>query len=255
MHGSSQARYVIVNADDFGLTDGINRGIIDAHERGIVTSASLMVRYPAAVRAAELAQTHPNLSVGLHFDIAEWRYHNGQWEAAYQVVNANDAAAVEGELQRQLATFKSLMGRGPTHLDSHQHIHKSTPALEIMVRASEALGVPLRSCDAGIRYAGSFYGQTAEGDPFPDGITSTRLTEMIDNLEPGWTEIGCHPGYADGLDSVYLSEREAELRVLRNAEIRAALGRNEISLASFRDFADRMHCRAPSSPAGDAQRI
>ena len=53
------ARVLIVNADDFGLSAGVNRGIVEAHERGIVTSASLMVRRPAAREAADYARTHP----------------------------------------------------------------------------------------------------------------------------------------------------------------------------------------------------
>ena len=52
------SRRLIVNADDFGRTDGVNRGIITAHERGIVTAATLMVRWPAAVRAGAYAR-HP----------------------------------------------------------------------------------------------------------------------------------------------------------------------------------------------------
>ena len=51
-------RYLIVNADDFGLSPGVNRGVVQAHERGIVTSASLMVRQPAAGAAAACARAH-----------------------------------------------------------------------------------------------------------------------------------------------------------------------------------------------------
>src|SRR5436190_3388019 len=65
---------LIVNADDFGMTPGVNRGIISAHESGIVTSTSLMVRGAAAAEAVELAREHPQLSVGLHVDLCEWVY-------------------------------------------------------------------------------------------------------------------------------------------------------------------------------------
>ena len=90
-------RFAIVNADDFGLTSGVNRGIIEAHEHGIVTSASLMVRYTAAKEAADYARSRANFSIGLHVDLGEWRYANGEWRAAYQVVSADDAAAVRAE--------------------------------------------------------------------------------------------------------------------------------------------------------------
>jgi predicted glycoside hydrolase/deacetylase ChbG (UPF0249 family) len=68
----SAAKYLIVNADDFGQSPGINRGIIEAHEQGIVTSASLMTRWLAAGEAALYAKQFPKLSVGLHLDLGEW---------------------------------------------------------------------------------------------------------------------------------------------------------------------------------------
>src|SRR5512144_520435 len=95
-------RYLIVNADDFGLSAGVNRGIIRAHEQGIVTSASLMVRWPAAADAARYALQHPRLSVGLHLDLAEWVYRDDQWTPLYRVVPPEDQSAVAAEVERQL---------------------------------------------------------------------------------------------------------------------------------------------------------
>jgi predicted glycoside hydrolase/deacetylase ChbG (UPF0249 family) len=235
----STKRCLIVNADDFGLTSGINRGIIEGHERGIVTSASLMVRYEAAAEAAEYARSHHSLSVGLHFDLAEWRYTDGEWRAAYQVVAAQDAAALEEEFERQLAAFERLLGCAPTHLDSHQHVHQTEPLRSIATRAAARLNVPLRDCSDAVRYCGGFYGQTAEGAPYPVGISAPRLIEIFERLQPDWTELGCHPGFCCGLDSVYCSEREEELRVLCDEALREALDRNGIELRSFRDFQSR----------------
>jgi predicted glycoside hydrolase/deacetylase ChbG (UPF0249 family) len=229
-------RHLIVNADDFGLTSGINRGIIEAHEHGIVTSASLMVRYPTAQEAASYARAHPELSVGLHFEAAEWRYRDGEWYAAYEVVSTDDETQIRAELDRQLAAFIQLLGRQPTHLDSHQHVHQSEPARSIMLECAERLNVPLRSCTSAIAYNGNFYGQTGEGDPFHGGISLTHLREMITALPSGWTEFGCHAGYAENLDSVYAAEREEELRVLCSSEVRRILDANCVHLCSFHDF-------------------
>src|SRR5437899_5483213 len=99
-------RYLIVNADDFGLSPGVNRGIIKAHEQGIVTSASLMVLMPAAAQAAAYAREHPSLSVGLHFDLGEWTYRNGNWECVYEVAPVDDRAAVARQADDQLAAFQ-----------------------------------------------------------------------------------------------------------------------------------------------------
>ena len=90
----SGARVLIVNADDLGLSPGVNAGIIEAHLRGIVTSASLMVRQPAAREAARLARAHPGLSVGLHLDLCEWQYRDGVWQLEYEVVALQDEVAV-----------------------------------------------------------------------------------------------------------------------------------------------------------------
>ena len=73
----TDAKYLIVNADDFGRSRSVNRGIMSAYEYGIVTSASLMVRWPAANEATAYARRHQSLSVGLHFDFGEWCYRNG----------------------------------------------------------------------------------------------------------------------------------------------------------------------------------
>ncbi len=88
-----------------------------------------------------------------------------------------------------------------------------------------------------IAYCGSFYGQTRAGDAYREGITPDRLIELISTLPLGWTELGCHPGYAEGLNSVYLTEREDELRALCSPEVCAALSRECVRLNSFHDFA------------------
>lgn len=230
------SRYLIVNADDFGLSSGVNRGIIEAHERGILTSASLMVRYPDAAEAADLARAHSKLSVGLHFDAAEWRYREGEWEAIYRVVDDRDADAVRSELERQLAIFTGLLGRTPTHLDSHQHMHLQEPARSILSTAARDLGIPLRSCSEAIAYCGSFYGQTGEGERDAAGISVDHLVALIQTLPQGWTELGTHPGYGAELDSVYAQERDEELRVLCSEAVRAAVNAAHLQLSSFHDL-------------------
>ena len=72
-------RQLIVNADDFGLSPGVNRGTVRAHEHGVVTSASLMVRGAAVAEAAAYARANPRLSVGLHLDLWEWECRDGEW--------------------------------------------------------------------------------------------------------------------------------------------------------------------------------
>ena len=230
------SRAVVVNADDFGQSAGVTRGIIEGHEQGIVTSASLMVCWPAAAEAAAYARMRPRLSVGLHVDLGEWICRNGEWALLYSRVDPADADAVEREVRAQLEHFRDLVGRPPTHLDSHQHVHRSDPARSIVMRVAGELHVPVRHFAPAIRHCGEFYGQTAKGEPLPDLIGVPALVTLLRQLPDGVTELACHPGYADDLESMYRQERTIELRSLCAAEVRSVLAETDIQLTSFADL-------------------
>jgi predicted glycoside hydrolase/deacetylase ChbG (UPF0249 family) len=231
-------RRLIVNADDLGRSAGVNRGIIDAVERGVVTSASLMVRWPAAVAAADWARDHGDLSLGLHVDLGEWAYTAGEWRTVYEVVDATDASAVAVELEWQLARFVELVGRPPVQLDSHQHVHRDAPVRDLLVDIADRLGVPLRLLGSPALYSGAFYGQSGRGEPYPEGITYEALLAVLDRLPRGVTELGCHPGAddLDDLESAYLVERGVERAVLCDPRLPDDLRRREIELVSFHDL-------------------
>jgi chitin disaccharide deacetylase len=226
-------RQLIVNADDFGQSFGNNRGIIRAYQHGVVTSASLMVRWPAAAEAAAFAQAHPGLSLGLHIDLGEWVYRDGSWEQLYEVVPTDDCIAVADEVARQLDLFQLLVGRDPTHLDSHQHVHRSEPVESIMRALAQQLAIPLRHYTPAIRYCGDFYGQTGKGLALPGAISVDRLIAILQALPSGCTELGCHPGEGDDISSMYCSERLEEQQTLCDPQVRTALGAAAIELRSF----------------------
>jgi predicted glycoside hydrolase/deacetylase ChbG (UPF0249 family) len=223
---------LIVNADDFGRSSSINQGVARAHDEGIVTSASAMVRWPAVEEAAAMARDRPDLSVGLHFDLSEWVYRDGDWTPLYQVV-ADDRAAVEAELAAQLAQFIALFGRQPTHLDSHQHRHLEEPVRSVVVEAGGRLGVPVRGCTSQVAYRGDFYGQTGTGEPLPEAITVEALVGLLASLPPGVTELGCHPAVEPEEESTYSTERPGELEALCDPLVRAAVQAEGIELRSF----------------------
>jgi len=234
---SNEVRILIVNADDFGLSGGVNEGIIAAHEKGIVTTTSLMVRWPAARDAAQYAQASSTLDVGLHLDLGEWVYCDERWIALYEVADLRDRKAVEDEVHRQIDTFCELVGRVPTHIDSHQHVHSEGPAQAVAKELAHEYILPLRHCTPAVRYCGDFYGQTAEGAGAPEYITVDALKKIFCGLQPGITELACHPGYADDLNTMYRGERRLELQTLIDPEIRTAIEAEGITLARFTEIA------------------
>jgi predicted glycoside hydrolase/deacetylase ChbG (UPF0249 family) len=230
------ARCVIVNADDFGQNAGVNQGIIASHERGIVTSASLMVRWPAAAEAAAYARRHPSLSLGLHLDLGEWVYKEGAWQTLYEVVLPGDAQVCGREIARQLEAFCDLVGAVPTHLDSHQHCHREEPVRSLLETEARRLHVPLRSFDPVVRYCGDFYGQTDTCEPHLEAIGVDALIQILRTLPPGVTEVACHPALGDTPAGMYRSERHREVETLCDPRVRAVLASEDIRLCSFADL-------------------
>jgi predicted glycoside hydrolase/deacetylase ChbG (UPF0249 family) len=211
-------RYLIVNGDDFGLTSGVTRGILDAHGRGILTSTSLMVNRPAAVEAAAAARGAPELSVGIHLE------------------SEGDGVDVRAALDRQLRRFERLMGRAPTHLDSHRDWHCEPRVLPAVLGLAERLGVPLRGHSA-VSRLGKFYGHWG-GEDHPEQVGAESLLGMLETeTRPGVTELICHPGYVDpGLESSYRAVREIEVETLCDPRVREALERDGIRLIGFREL-------------------
>lgn len=232
-------RQLIVNADDFGMSSAVNEGIETAFLEGVVTSASLMVRREAAREAADIAAARPDLSVGLHLDLGEWACRDGEWAIVEEVVALDDAEAVEAEVLAQLAAFHGLLGRAPTHIDAHQHVHLASPVREIVTSEAARLGVPARGLDPRVRYRGDFYGQTGDGQPYPELVSVEALVDLLGRLPEGCTELGCHPGGPDVDDPTYGPERWLELRTLTDPRVRAAVEAHDIELVSFAAFPDR----------------
>jgi predicted glycoside hydrolase/deacetylase ChbG (UPF0249 family) len=227
-------RTLVVNADDFGASEGVNRGILHAHVHGIVTSTSLMVTGPAAENAAELAREHPELGIGLHWDL--------DGENVPDPIPLEDARAVRGELARQLEAFETLVGRRPSHVDSHHHVHRRAEIAPIARELVAPLGVPVRE-EGSVRYVGGFYGQWEWQVTDLEHIRSEFLIWILRNeVDEGWTEIGCHPGFVtDDFTSVYLAEREVEVETLTDPRVRAEIRALGIRLASYADLPPPEH--------------
>jgi len=224
-------KYLIVNADDFGASPGINRGILQAHHGGIVTSASLMVNMPAAEEAAALCREAPELSVGLHVDFTS--------EHGMPVVVLADSEQCRKELHRQFRRFQELMDRLPTHLDSHHHVHRKPHLLPHFLDLASHYRLPMRE-HSRVRYLGKFYGRWDDGKSHPEWIGARSLMRMLETeVQQGCTELSCHPGFVDaGFRSSYSAEREVEVGTLCDPALGNFLAACQIRLIGFRDLAD-----------------
>lgn len=223
-------RQVVVTADDFGLSPAVNRGVQAAATDGIVTAASLMVRRPHAADAVARARRLPTLCLGLHLELVSYEVRDGDWTVTDELVDPSDTRAVAEEVADQLRVFVALVGRPPTHLDSHHHLHREEPVGSVVAEVAERIGVPVRGCGEW-RYCGDFYGQYGRGEPWPQGITAEALAELLGRLGPGVTELACHPADAtDPAHGTYDEERIAELAALVSPQVRDALGRSGIEL-------------------------
>jgi predicted glycoside hydrolase/deacetylase ChbG (UPF0249 family) len=214
------AKKLIVNGDDFGASDGINRGVIEAHRTGILTSASMMVDAGASADAALLAAESPALGLGLHIVAAP----------------TADAVSLPAELERQLERFVALTGRRPTHVDSHHDVHRTAWGLPIFLAFAARHALPLRGF-CGVRHIASFYGQWG-GETHLEHVGVPALAEILAaEVDEGFNELCCHPGYVDrDLPSSYRLERRAELETLRDPALPEVIAANRISLATFRDL-------------------
>ena len=220
------SRHVIFNADDFGSSPGISRGIVEAHARGVVTSTSLMVDSAAAADAVELAAEEPGLALGLHW-------------VEPGPLDTRDPNSLRAEIERQLGRFEELVGRPPTHVDSHHHVHREEHAMPVFRAAVEPLGVPLRG-DGRVAFVGGFYAQ------WEWGVTELRYVSvpflqwiLREEAVAEWTEISCHPGYVEPEHPTsYRDERAVEVRTLTDPAVRATIDELGLRLASYADYAE-----------------
>lgn len=248
------SRLLIVNADDLGRTPGVNAGIFAAHEGGVVTSATLMVASPAAEEAAAALPHHPGLGVGLHVTLTG----SVPTLPAARVPSLVDAAGrlprwpeglagadpdeVRAEVESQLARFRQLTGRPPTHLDSHHHSHRQPVVLEAVVAAAREHRLPVRSAspevgrrlrEAGVATTGRF-----EERFLGEEATLDTLLELVREAAAadGDTEIMCHPARPDAAlraESTYAAGRERELAVLTDPAAREAVAAAGLRLGHF----------------------
>jgi len=246
-------KQLIVNADDYGRTAGINEGTIEAHLQGIVTSATVMILERAAAEGIRRArQAAPRLALGLHCVLTgggrpaghgplptlapTGRFARNAEALAVEI----DPEEIRSELLAQIALFQEAAGRPPSHLDSHHHSALHPAVQPVFAAVAAERGLPVRAASleawtalraAGLRVPAAFF------DGFyAEGATLENLHAIVDRLPDGTSELMCHPGHADAellAGSTYARERDREVAVLCDPSIRALLDERNVTLVSF----------------------
>jgi predicted glycoside hydrolase/deacetylase ChbG (UPF0249 family) len=263
-------RTLVVNADDFGFTRDVNQGIVEAHQRGILTATTLMATGAAFDDAVRLARETPQLDIGCHLVLV------GQPPYPPTVAKLLAAIALRRvkiyeELSAQVSRIQDA-GVRPTHLDTHKHTHLLPPVLDAVARISEEFQIPWvrRPFDFPGQPAGASGNQTrtnrvnramtlmrsrfsrvlpAHGCRSTDHFsgfgatghyTAEYLVALIRALPEGSTEFMCHPGICGeelrAARTRLKDSRQQELEALTDPSVRAALTAEGVRLASYRDL-------------------
>jgi chitin disaccharide deacetylase len=223
---------LIVNADDFGYSRGVNYGIIDAHQYGIVNSTTMMMNMPGINHAVELAKEHPTLKLGIHLvltcgkplrsDVPTLIDEQGNFKKMKDLNKNLSLMELEREWTTQIDRFLNF-GLTATHFDSHHHVHSIPEFLPVIQSLSKKYNLPVRRIS----------NQPIEGVPsftdcffhdfYGEGATQDYFIELSQrDVDNQTVEVMCHPGYLDFevLNcSSYAADRVKETRILTSVTL------------------------------------
>jgi len=266
------AKRLIVNADDYGRSPEISRGIREAHLQGVVTSSTCMMNIPTTADDISVALMEtPKLGLGVHLVLTMGRPLSAP-EAVSSLVNAGDAFykyeafienipnikmdEVRAEWRSQIDKFVKVAGRKPTHLDSHHHssffsVELFRGMLELAREYDCAIRYPFmdgaeQEFEEAAKHVSEFLKDFSPRRPdtfiatfYDVDATQEALFGIINRLKDGTTEIMCHPGHVDdsfAKESTYNFQRERELNILIDPAVRNAIDANGIELISFAEI-------------------
>jgi predicted glycoside hydrolase/deacetylase ChbG (UPF0249 family) len=247
---------VIFNADDFGLSKGVNLGIIEAYQRGPVRSTTIMAGMPGFEHAVMLAKENPGLKIGIHLTLSDGNSVGGVYrtltddDGHFFPLEQVDSKAktgvtylteIEAEFEAQIQKVLSA-GLMPDHFDSHQNTHNLPGVVTVFLELAKKDGVSARIFEKGLfpienedvkttdSFSSDFYDETA---------TPADLRRILSYSETGTLEIMCHPAFVDyGLfsSSTYNIKRAYELNVLTSPEVMDYMAQCRIEPCSFSDI-------------------
>jgi len=233
---------LLFTADDFGLTDGVCAGIVEARRNGVVARTSAMVCAPGAIERLRVwAPKFPG-RIGIHLQLTDGRpcldpprvsslvTADGEFPREPLVTWPFEKAEVALEWRAQIAALRGL-GVEISHLDTHQHVHcQHNELFETYIGLAREYNLPARTIpgwNKSLRAAGVRSADHCETSFYCDDPTLSMLSRAIIHgkaLTPigGLIEMMCHPGYVTeelaAVDS-YVRQREQELEVLTNRKL------------------------------------
>ncbi|MFE8700244.1 chitin disaccharide deacetylase [Cytobacillus sp. FJAT-54145] len=242
---------LIINADDFGYSKGVNLGIIEAYKNGVVTSATMMTNMPGAAHAAALALENPDLGVGVHLvldcgrpvsdSVPSLINENGDFHKIDGLEKYAELSDIEKEYTCQIEKFLSL-GLVPTHLDSHHHLHGHKKIYPIVEKLAQKYNLPVRKVSAEQGHSSNSNLKMVNyfnHEFFGDDLTTELFIEIINKtLSYEISEVMTHPAFIDESilrGSSYALQRVRELTILTSEEVKEAIVNKKIDLATYKE--------------------
>lgn len=236
---------LIINADDFGYSKGVNLGIVEAYLEGVLTSTTLMVNMPGVLHAVECVKQCPNLGVGLHLNISLGYSltkgktlvdENNKFFKPTQLKDFDiyDEKEIYEEIKAQYLLFKEIMKKEPTHLDSHLFTSDIIPKMKnAAIRLASELNLPLRNHKIGSYQEVKFINYR-NFNAKPD---LNYIIEYFDEIiKDDFVEIMTHPGYLDLYlykNSSYSIQRVEEVEFLKSLELKELIEKNKVKLINY----------------------
>ncbi len=249
-------RQLIINADDFNLTPGVSRGILRAHDEGVVTSTTVLINLPLEGGTLREIKKRKKLGVGLHLNVTLGKPLNPPSQVPTLVKEEGRFRRPEDYLKKmpslkdvlreydaQIRLFKESFGRLPDHLDTHHHLHDHLVFWRALSSLARKYRFPLRR--SRIFQLGNFNGEL-------EGLKTTQYLfgnlearyiwerepfwGVIENLPEGTSEIACHPGFCDQKlrqISSFREGREAELKLFSDRVLRQKVADIGVELIRF----------------------
>lgn len=213
--------FLIVNADDFGLSPGISDGIVRCISDGIVSSTSVIVESRYLSDSKKKILLYPSFDWGLHVVIPTEKVFSPQ--------------LIESESIRQLNIFNKNFGFMPSHIDYHRGFKFDSRTFFSVSMLALKYKIAFRY-DRQHLIESSFFGMLNGKNNFSN-VSVDKLLEIIENLKPGITELICHPGFTGNhLTDIYRLPRKVEVESLTNLEVIKQLKIKGINLINFREY-------------------